>query len=349
MLTSLVGSYPQPDWLLDREKLRGRPPAPGTRVATSGGSTRVPRGRAGRGHARRDPRSGARRAGHHHRRRDPARVLLQLLRDGARGRRRRQPRLDARPQRQPVPAPRIVGPVRAASRSWCATSSSCARTPTSDQGHVPGPFTMALQAQDDHYGDPRAVAFAFADAVREEVLDLFAAGADIVQLDEPWMESRAEQAREFGIETLAARAGRRQRHDRLHICFGYPLFVPGHARAVPLPGRAGGRARGPDLDRDRAGPARRRGPEPARRQTIILGVIALDSDEVESAETVAERIRRALPYTPGPDRGPRLRDEVPHARGRVRQARSLVEGARTVSAELARSTEEWPGVMSPHS
>ena len=91
----------------------------------------LPRRGPGRGHAGGDPRPGARRAGHHHRRRDPARVLLELLRDGARGRRRRQARAGARPQRQPdAGAARRRPDHAAASRSWCATPSSCARTPT---------------------------------------------------------------------------------------------------------------------------------------------------------------------------------------------------------------------------
>ena len=131
MLTSLVGSYPQPEWLLDREKLRGRLPPRVRATRLLADRPAVPRGGAGRGHARRDPRPGARRAGHHHRRRDPARVLLQPRRDGARRRRRRQPRHDARPQRQPVRRCRASsGRSRAAARSWCATPSSCARTPT---------------------------------------------------------------------------------------------------------------------------------------------------------------------------------------------------------------------------
>ncbi len=96
---------------------------------------------------------------------------------------------------------------------------------------VPGPFTMAAQAANEFYEHPREVAFAFADAVREEVRDLFAAGADIVQLDEPWMESRSDAAREYGIETLERALDGVEGTVALHICFGYPLFVPGHQRA----------------------------------------------------------------------------------------------------------------------
>jgi 5-methyltetrahydropteroyltriglutamate--homocysteine methyltransferase len=162
---------------------------------------------------------------------------------------------------------------------------------------VPGPFTMAAQAANEFYEHDREVAFAFADAVREEVTDLFAAGADIVQLDEPWMEARADAAREYGIETLERAVGGIDGTVALHICFGYPLFVPGHKRAYRyLPELA-------------AAPVDQISIETAQAEldvsvlaelagkTIILGVIALDSDEVETAETVRARIERALPYT----------------------------------------------------
>ena len=179
---------------------------------------------------------------------------------------------------------------------------------------------MSMQAQDDHYGDPRAVAAAFADVVREEVQDLFAAGADIVQLDEPWMESRAEQAREFGVDTLHRALDGVDGTTALHICFGYPLFVPGHARRYRF------------LAELADAPVDQISIETAQAQldlevlsqlsgkTIILGVIALDSDEVEERRHGgrADPARAALHA--GSDRRPGLRDEVPHARGGVRQA-----------------------------
>ena len=164
------------------------------------------------------------------------------------------------------------------------------------------------------------MAFAFADAVREEVLELFAAGADIVQLDEPWMESRADAAREYGIETLERALDGVSGTTVLHICFGYPLFVPGHKRAYRF------------LAELAAAPVDQISIETAQAEldvsvlsrlgekTIVLGVIALDSDEVETPEVVAERIRRAQPYTPEHRRRTGLRHEVPQPRGRVRQA-----------------------------
>ncbi len=200
---------------------------------------------------------------------------------------------------------------------------------------IPGPFTMSMQAQDDHYGDPRAVAAAFADVVREEVQDLFAAGADIVQLDEPWMESRAEQAREFGVDTLHRALDGVDGTTALHICFGYPLFVPGHARRYRF------------LAELADAPVDQISIETAQAQldlevlsqlsgkTIILGVIALDSDEVEDADTVAERIRRALPYTQDLIAAPDCGMKYLTREAAFGKLQSLVAGARAVSVEPA--------------
>jgi 5-methyltetrahydropteroyltriglutamate--homocysteine methyltransferase len=197
----------------------------------------------------------------------------------------------------PMPAPRITGPIRR--RDPVETRDVeflRANTDRTVKVTVPGPFTMAAQADNQFYEHPEEVAFAFADAVRQEVADLFAAGADIVQLDEPWMESRADAARAYGLETLQRALDGITGTTALHICFGYPLFVPDHARAYRyLPELA-------------AAPVSQISIETAQAQldvsvlerlqgkTIILGVIALDSDEVETPETVAERIARAQPY-----------------------------------------------------
>ena len=185
---------------------------------------------------------------------------------------------------------------------------------------VPGPFTMAAQSANEFYEDPRELAFAFADAVREEVLELFAAGADLVQLDEPWMESRADDARAYGIETLQRALDGVTGTTVLHICFGYPLFVPGHKRAYRF------------LEELAAAPVDQISIETAqaeldvsvlsqlREKTIVLGVIALDSDEVETPGGG----RGADPAGPALHAEHRrrtgLRHEVPQPRGRVRQA-----------------------------
>jgi 5-methyltetrahydropteroyltriglutamate--homocysteine methyltransferase len=140
------------------------------------------------------------------------------------------------------------------------------------------------------------MAFAYADAVREEMLDLFAAGADIVQLDEPWMESRAQVAKEFGVEAVNRAVDGVAGTTALHICFGYPEFVSSRPSEYSfLPELAGSRVdqisietAQPNLDLAVLSEL------PGKH--IILGVIALDSNEVESADTVSERIRRAFDY-----------------------------------------------------
>ena len=90
---------------------------------------------------------------------------------------------------------------------------------------MPGPFTMSQQAQDDHYGNPEALALGYAEAVNEEVRDLFAAGADIVQLDEPYLQARPEQAREFGVAVVNRALEGAEGTTAVHICFGYAAII----------------------------------------------------------------------------------------------------------------------------
>ena len=137
------------------------------------------------------------------------------------------------------------------------------------------------------------------------MLDLFAAGADVVQLDEPWMESRSEQARALRAPTLERALDGVQGTTALHICFGYPAFVPDHPPAYTFLSELAASAGRSDLDRDRAVGPRLSVLDALPGKTIILGVIALDSAEVETPETVAERIRRALPHKVSASSSPR--------------------------------------------
>ena len=255
VLTSLVGSYPQPDWLLDREKLRGRQPpriraADFWRVAEDASA-----GGAGRGHPRRDPRPGAGRAGHRHGRRDPARELLQPCRDGARrGWTSSNPGSTLDRNGNPFPVPRIVGTIERPNPILLRDAEFLrANTERAIKVTIPGPFTMAQQAQNDYYAGERDVAYAFADVVRAEIEDLFAAGVDVVQLDEPWMESRADAAREYGIDTLQRALDGVTRHDRPAHLLRLPAVRARPQARVPLPGRAGRRARS---TRSRSSPRR---------------------------------------------------------------------------------------------
>jgi 5-methyltetrahydropteroyltriglutamate--homocysteine methyltransferase len=335
MLTSLVGSYPQPEWLLDREKLRGRQP-PRIRAADF---WRIEE------RFLQEAQDAATLAAI----RDQERAGLDIVTDGEIRRESYSNRvatalggvdvdnpgetLDR--NGKPFPVPRIVGPISRAEPILLRDAEFLrANTERLTKVTIPGPFTMAQQAQNDFYASERDVAFAFADVVRAEIEDLFAAGIDIVQLDEPWMESRADQAREYGIETLQRALDGVTGTTALHICFGYPLFVPGHKREYRF------------LAELADAPVNQISIESAQAEldlevlsqlegkTIVLGVIALDSNDVESAETVAARLRRALPYThdlvAAPDCGMKyLTREA--AFGKLQ---SLVAGAKTVSEEL---------------
>jgi 5-methyltetrahydropteroyltriglutamate--homocysteine methyltransferase len=297
MLTSLVGSYPQPDWLIDREKLRGRLPP---RVRASELWRIDPA-------YLRDAQDAAALVAIH----DQERAGLDIVTDGEVRRESYsnyfvmalegvdvdEPGSVLDRNGNPMPAPRVHAPVRRREPVLVRDVEFLrAHTDRLVKVTVPGPFTLAAQSDNQFYGSPQEVAFAFADAVREEVHDLFAAGADVVQLDEPWMESRADDARAYGIETLERALDGVTGTTVLHICFGYPLFVPGHKRAYRyLPELA-------------AAPVDMISIETAQAEldvsvlaqlegkTVVLGVIALDSDEVETPEVVAERIRRAQPY-----------------------------------------------------
>jgi 5-methyltetrahydropteroyltriglutamate--homocysteine methyltransferase len=298
MLTSLVGSYPQPDWLIDREKLRGRLP---------------PRVRASE-LWRIDPEylREAQDAAALVAIRDQERAGLDIITDGEVRRESYSnyfvmalegvdvdnPGSVLDRSGNPMPAPRVCGEIRRREPVLVRDVAFLrAHTDRLVKVTVPGPFTMAAQADDQHYGNPREVAFAFADAVREEVHALFAAGADIVQLDEPWMESRADAAREYGIETLQRALDGVRGTTVLHICFGYPLFVPGHKRAYRyLPELAAAPVDQISIETAQA-ELDVTVLEQLQGKAVVLGVIALDSDEVETPEVVAERIKRALPYT----------------------------------------------------
>jgi 5-methyltetrahydropteroyltriglutamate--homocysteine methyltransferase len=297
--TSLVGSYPQPDWLIDRERL---------------GSQMPPRVRA-RELWRVDPQwlEEAQDDATLVAIRDQERAGLDVITDGEQRRESYSNRFATAIRGvdidnpgstigrtgEPTPVPRISGPLqREAPVQVRDVEFLRANTDRTIKITVPGPFTMAQQAQNEHYEREEELACAFADVVREEIQDLFAAGADIVQLDEPWMEARPEAARRYGLETLQRALDGVDGTTVLHICFGYPLFVPDHPTGYQF------------LTELNGAPVDQISIETAQSKldvsvladlpdkTIILGVIALDSPEVESAETVEERIRRALPHKP---------------------------------------------------
>jgi len=236
--------------------------------------------------------------------------------------------------------PRVVGKVKR-TRAVGVRDVQFLRAHTSRQIKitVPGPFTMCQLAQNDYYKSPAEMANDYADAVRGEIEDLFAAGADVVQIDEPYMQANPEPAREYGVAAVQRALDGVKGTTALHICFGYGSMVKGKpARYDFLPELA-------------ATPVQQISVETAQpsldcsvlaelpTKTIILGTLDLSTSEIESPETVAARIRRALPYVSAdriivaPDCGLKyLSRDV--AFGKMQ---AMVEGARQVRAELQSS------------
>jgi len=295
--TSLVGSYPQPDWLLDRSKL---------------GKSFPPRVRA-KELWRIDPQwlEEAQDDATLIAIRDQERAGLDILTDGEMRRESYSNRfataldgvdldnpgtaLDR--SGHPNPVPRVVGKIRRRESVQVRDLQFLkANTSKSVKMTVPGPFTMSQQAQNDFYDREVDMALDYADAVNAEMKDLFAAGCDIVQIDEPYMQARPEKAREFGLEVLDRALDGVTGTTALHICFGYAAIV--HERPS-------GYSFLPELAQS---PVRQISIETAQSnldtsvlkslpgKTIILGVLDLSTHEVETPQMVAERIVRALPY-----------------------------------------------------
>jgi 5-methyltetrahydropteroyltriglutamate--homocysteine methyltransferase len=200
---------------------------------------------------------------------------------------------------------------------------------------VPGPFTMTQQAQDDHYGDPRRLALGYAEAVNEELRDLKAAGSDIVQIDEPYLQARPEAAREYAIEAINRALEGIDGETVLHTCFGYAHIVHDRPSGYPFL-RELDDCSASHLSLEAAQPNLE--PEVLRDvadKTIVLGVLDLGSSEVESPEVVAERIRKALTVVPrerlvvAPDCGMKY---LPRERA-FRKLRAMVAGARLVGED----------------
>jgi 5-methyltetrahydropteroyltriglutamate--homocysteine methyltransferase len=192
------------------------------------------------------------------------------------------------------PVPRVTGPIRR-TRPVEVRDVEFLRSLTERRIKitVPGPFTMTQQAQDDHYPDERSLALAYAEAVNEELHDLKAAGADVVQLDEPYLQARPGPAREYALEAIDRALEGIAGDTVLHTCFGYAHIVHDRPSGYPFLRELNDcaathisiEAAQPDLD-----------PEVLRAlpdKTILLGVLDLGSPEAEAPETVAERLRRA--------------------------------------------------------
>jgi len=161
---------------------------------------------------------------------------------------------------------------------------------------VPGPFTMTQQAQDDYYKDEEALAMAYAAAVNEELKDLKRAGADIVQLDEPWLQARAERAARYGVAAINRALDGIQGTTVVHLCFGYAAAVKDKPSGYSFLGQLA-ETRASQISIEAAQPRLDLGVlRELAPKSVMVGVIDLGTNAIETPELVAERIRAALKY-----------------------------------------------------
>jgi 5-methyltetrahydropteroyltriglutamate--homocysteine methyltransferase len=297
--TSLVGSYPQPDWLIDRKKLAGRfPPRVRARELWRVAPEHLDQ-------AQEDATLIAIR--------DQEQAGLDIITDGEMRRESYSNRFATALEGvdidnpgsaldrsgHPNPVPRVVGKIR---RKHAVEAGDVAflraNTQRTIKITVPGPFTMSQQAQNDFYKSSEELALDYAAAVNEEIKDLFAAGADIVQIDEPYMQARPEQARQYGLKSLNRALEGVKSPTAVHICFGYAAIIHERPEGYSF------------LTELADSPVQQVSIETAQsnldcaileklpNKTIILGVLDLSNMQIETPAIVAHRIERALKYVP---------------------------------------------------
>jgi len=334
--TTLVGSYPQPEWLIDRKRLAGRFP-PRVRAKEL---WRVPEPYLAQAQ-------------------DDATVLairaqeeagLDIVTDGEIRRESYSNRFATALEGvdidnpgsaldrsgHPNPVPRIVGRVR---RKHAVEVQDLLflkkHTSKKTKITVPGPFTMSQQAQNDYYKSEEEAAMDYAAAVNQEIRDLFAAGADIVQVDEPYMQARPEKARQYGLKALNRALEGVTGTTAVHICFGYAAII--HQRPSGysfLPELAGCSCQQVSIETAQSGLDCSVLTSLSSKK-IMVGCIDLSDMTVETPQKVVERIKKALKHVkPGhvivaPDCGMKyLPREV--AFGKMK---AMVEGAKLLRAE----------------
>jgi 5-methyltetrahydropteroyltriglutamate--homocysteine methyltransferase len=335
--TTVVGSYPQPEWLIDRRTL-GRGIVPRVRAHEL---WHIPEEWLEQ--AQDDATLLAIRA--------MERAGVDIITDGEVRRESYSNRfataLDgidlARPGTvlgrtgQPVTVPRVVGPIRR-TRPVQVRDVAFLRQNTTRRikATIPGPFTITQQAQNDYYPDQESLALDYAAAVNEEIKELFEAGADVVQLDEPWMQARPEQAGRFAIPAINRALQGVQGTTAVHMCFGYAASVKQKPNAYAFL---------PELEQAVVQQVSIEAAQPRLplsilaalpSKTIILGVLDLNDMSPETPEVVAQRIREALQYVPperlivAPDCGMKYlpRDLA------YRKLRAMVLGAEIVREEV---------------
>ena len=337
LLTTVVGSYPQPEWLIDRKNLRNRlPPRVRAREIWRISEPLLEE-------AQDDATLLAIR--------DMERAGLDIISDGEIRRESYSnrfatalggmdfdnPGVAIDRTGHPNPVPRVVGPIRRLYPVEVRDVEFLRRnTDRRIKITVPGPFTVTQQAQNDYYKDEKALALDIAAAINAEIRSLQGAGADIVQIDEPYLQARPEKARTYGVEVINRALEGIEGTTALHLCFGYAAIV--HSRPPQysfltelndcIVKQISIEAAQPNLDLSVL--------RQFANKTMIVGVLNLGDMEIETSETVAGRIRRALQFIEperlilAPDCGMKyLPREV--AFGKLC---ALVEGARIVRQEL---------------
>ena len=296
--TTLVGSYPQPEWLIDRAKLAGRfPPRVRARELW-----RVPEPYLAE--AQEDATLMAIKA--------QEEAGIDIVTDGEIRRESYSNRfataldgidldnpgsaLDRSGHANPVP--RVVGPIRRRHAVETGDVEFLRRhTQRRIKVTVPGPFTMSQQAQIDHYGGSRELAaMDYAVAVNAEIRDLFTAGADVVQLDEPYMQARPDAARQYGLAALNRALEGVTGTTAVHICFGYAAIIherPSGYSFLPELAQCSCHQVSVETAQSKLDCSALKG---LAGKKILLGVIDLSTNEIETPELVAARIERALPY-----------------------------------------------------
>ena len=295
--TTIVGSFPQPEWLIDREKLAGRFP-PRVRAKEL---WRIPPQYLEQ--AQNDATLVAIRA--------QEEAGLDIVSDGEIRRESYSNRFATALEGvdldnpgsaldrsgHPNPVPRIVGRIR---RKHAVEVQDLqflrAHTTRKVKITVPGPFTMLQQAQNDHYKSEEEAAMDYAVAVNAEIKDLFAAGADVVQIDEPYMQARPEKARQYGLQALNRALEGVTGTTAVHICFGYAAII--HQRPSGysfLPELAQCRCKQVSIETAQS-KLDCSALTPLAGKHVMVGCIDLEDPNVETADTVVQRIERALPY-----------------------------------------------------
>ncbi len=337
--TTVVGSYPQPEWLIDREKFMAEGTPPRIRLREI---WRVPESFLEQ--AQDDATTLAVR--------EMERAGIDVVSDGEIRRESYSNRyataLDGVEIDPPgetvnrsgrkIPVPRVTGPIRRGRPVQVRDVAFLrAQTDRLIKATVPGPFTMSVQAQNEHYASDEEMAMDYAAAVNEEVKEMFAAGADIVQLDEPWMQARPESARKFAVKAINRALEGVSGTTAIHMCFGY---------AHSVKNKPSGYSFLPELEATAADHISIEAAQPGLplsilkklpSKKIMVGVISMGDETPETPETVAGRIREALRYISperlivAPDCGMKylLRDLA------FQKLRAMVEGAEIVRREIS--------------